>query len=578
MSRYIFENLKQGTSLVFSDPQRRIRCYSAKDIAEFFAEAESMLCQGYAVAGYFTYEAGIPFVLGREPGTLLADFTVFKSYNKQPVVYADSQAIEIHDENFSVSKSEYLRNIRHIREEIQKGNLYQANYTMQKTFRHTSSAWNLYNWLKQLFTVEYAAFIENEDEAVISFSPELFFSVTDGEIKTRPMKGTSARGRFTEEDERLMQRLQQDAKNRAENSMIVDLLRNDLGKIAVAGSIKTQDLFAIEKYESVLQMTSTITASLKNNCSTFDIFKSLFPCGSITGAPKKASMQLIDSLEKQHRGVYSGAIGYFLPDNSCVFNVAIRSIVSRKQQAAFGTGSGIVWDSDAEMEYAETLLKTGFLSDKPFQLIETMLLANGKFRLLDRHLKRLERACAFYLFHYNKNPILQKLADIAAENPSGKYRVRILHYKSGKTEITASRLQQKPKTGLIRLSALRTDPGSSFTFHKTTNRNLYDSQYQQALAQGLSDYIFLNNQGNLTEGCISNIFLKINGNWFTPHREDGLLQGIFRNYLLEKYSRIQEAHLTEQDLLHCEQIILCSSLRGITRVKLQTENTPSQPL
>jgi para-aminobenzoate synthetase/4-amino-4-deoxychorismate lyase len=353
--------------------------------------------------------------------------------------------------------------------------------------------------------------------------------------------------------------------------MIVDLLRNDLGRICTMGSVHVEDLFTIERYETLLQMTSTVAGTLRPDLTFYDIFRALFPSGSITGAPKIRTMQIIRDLEQHARGIYTGAIGHISPNRSATFNVAIRTLTLNNGHAAMGVGGGIVADSDPAAEYRECLLKASFLTHAPndFQLIETILW-NGAFDLLTEHLDRLAASAAYFNFTFDRDAIITQLKSQAVTfEPNVKYRVRLLLDDAGTTTITSIPLTTKP-TGLICLSTEATSSTDLFLHHKTTRRTLYDRLYQQAIAQNCDDVIFFNERGELTEGAICNIFLRKGNTLFTPPLTSGVLPGIYRRYILETNPHAKEKVLTLEDLHTADTIYICNSVRGMNEVKLNT--------
>ena len=358
--------------------------------------------------------------------------------------------------------------------------------------------------------------------------------------------------------------------------MIVDLLRNDLGKVCKAGSVKVKKLFEVEKYETLFQMTSTIEGVLKQGTTYRDIFKSLFPSGSVTGAPKIRSMEIINELEKERRGVYTGAIGFMSPHEEAIFNIAIRTPVIEKHAGVMGIGSGIVWDSDAEDEHKECSLKMKFLTDpvQKFRLLETMLHHKGKYRLLNEHIQRLRESAEYFGFPFNAEELLHALGKNTGElGQKEKQRIRVLVDRKGKINIENFKLDfnKSDKIGYTAITKEKTDSKNIFLFHKTTNRSVYDEMYERARERGLIDFIFTNEKGEITEGCISNIFIKRKGKLITPHVECGLLNGIMRQYILKKIKNVIEDIITPDDLRDSEKIFLSNSIRGIMRVELANE-------
>ncbi|MEO6909560.1 MAG: chorismate-binding protein, partial [Edaphobacter sp.] len=373
--------------------------------------------------------------------------------------------------------------------------------------------------------------------------------------------------------------LQNDPKNHCDHVMIVDLLRNDIGRICTMGSVQVDNIFSVEQYQTLLQMTSTVSGTLRPGLTYYDIFKGMFPSGSITGAPKIRTMQIIHELEEAPRGIYTGSIGYMAPDGSSTFNVAIRTLDLHEDRADMGVGGGIVADSNAHEEYRECLLKAEFLvrARRDFELIETMLWDCG-FRLLSLHLDRMEASASYFSFPFDRAAVSARLVEKSALFETGDlYRVRLLLDEAG--EVTVSYAKHAPDTaaaGRIRISPERTSSGDVFLRHKTTRRELYESEFARCRAEGFDDVIFLNEQGEVTEGAISNIFVRRADKLLTPPLSSGVLPGVFRRHLLETDERAREAVLMVQDLESADTIYLCNSLRGLREVKLSRVD-PSLP-
>ncbi len=420
-------------------------------------------------------------------------------------------------------------------------------------------------------SVSYSAFIRFKNWDVLSLSPELFFRRDKNKLIAKPMKGTIKRGVDNSDDIAKSCELYNSIKNRAENVMIVDLLRNDIGKISRIGSVKVNKLYEIEKYETLFQMTSTIESQLKNDTSWSKLIKSIFPSGSVTGAPKINTMRIIDKLEKESRGIYTGSIGYITPDDCGVFNVAIRTVVINKAQRCgeMGIGSGIVYDSSAETEFDECILKANFLTSKyiDFQLIETILLQDHKYYLLDLHLKRLKGSSEYFGFRYNEEEIIKALNDNCSKE---KYRVRLLLSKNGKITIMKTKLDEiDPGTKIVTFSDIKIDPNNIFCYHKTTNRGLYDQELKKAREKGYFDVLFINNRDEVTEGAISNIVIRDKDIYYTPPVKSGLLKGVFRQHLFESNFPIAEKVLRKEDIMNSKNIYLINSVRGMVEVVLK---------
>ncbi|HGG9288469.1 TPA: chorismate-binding protein [Neisseria meningitidis] len=482
----------------------------------------------------------------------------------------------------SVSETDYLDRIRQIYEAIRRGDTYQINYTTRLHLQAYGNPVSLYRRLRQ--PVPYAVLshlpdAEGQSAWTLCFSPELFLKIgSDGTISTEPMKGT-APILGDGQDERRAAELQADPKNRAENVMIVDLLRNDLGKISQTGTVCVPEPFKVSRFGSVWQMTSTIQAQALPHTSFADILRAAFPCGSITGAPKKMSMQIIESLEAEARGLYTGSIGYLNPCSGGLgfegtFNVVIRTLSLTPlsdgiYQGVYGVGSGIVIDSDPAAEYRECGWKARFLNElRPdFGIFETLRAENGRCTLLDRHLCRLKtsaQALNLPLPDGCENQIKQYIADL----PDGAFRVKALLASDGisLSRAVLNRLTDKQRV-IISPAVL---PAQNYLRRfKTTCRALFDQAWQTAETQGAFDSLFFNSDGILLEGGRSNVFIKHRGQWLTPSLDLDILNGIMRQAVLDepqKYlqtNQVIETHITQKTLQEAEEIRLSNALRGV---------------
>ena len=576
-------------SYLFLQPLRTIAANRLEELPRLFEQIDAALQDGCHVAGYFGYECGYHFEnfqrislersslplawLGVYRDPVVFDHLLGQTLNEAvlpeiqvhfdtvPDVFADTVSLQI-------SHEEYTSRVRRIKDYIAAGDTYQVNFTDRVEMDVACSAMSAFQSLSRHQPVAYSAFLNLPDCQILSLSPELFFRMDEGRITTRPMKGTMPRGLDLADDHRAMLRLQSDEKNRSEHVMIVDLLRNDLGRICTMGSVKVEDLFTIEKYQTLLQMTSTVSGTLRQGLSYYDIFRNIFPSGSITGAPKIRTMQIIRELEQSPRGVYTGAIGYFAPGGKAAFNVAIRTLLLREGRAAMGVGGGIVADSEPASEYRECLLKASFLTRRyrDFQLIETMLWDNGLVRL-DLHLQRLEDSASYFGFSYDRNAIEAELRQACAVLiPGIEYRVRLLSGPLGEATVLVTEINLTASPLRVRLSTQSVSSTNYFLRHKTTHRQFYEDQLAAARQDGFDEVLFTNERGELTEGAISNLFLRIGGRWFTPPLSCGVLPGIFRRHLLETESMAEEKVLTLNDLRAADAIYLCNSLRGLRQV------------
>ena len=583
-------------SFVFLKPIDVIETLSLDQIPSIFQRIEEELSKGRYVAGYLVYECGYHFDDVIQGVTSASPFVWFGVY-ENPIVYnhslnkwfglqkqnnqetnSDHYSIDdirfiVGDSSRDLTEENYRSAIAVIKNYIESGDVYQINFTGRILFCFKGSIIALYDTLKKKQRVAYGGILQTNRETIISLSPELFFRRHGDRIITRPMKGTARRGRTNREDNEIREWLRADEKSRAENVMIVDILRNDLGKISVIGSVKTVDLFSVEQYETLFQMTSTIESTLLPNVSYYEIFKALFPSGSVTGAPKIRAMQIIHELEKSPREVYTGAIGFISPNDEAVFNVAIRTIALRNRDGMFGTGGGIVSDSDSKSEYEECLLKAEFLLSKPvdeFVLIETILWDHG-YKLIDKHLKRLEESAKYFGYPHALDETSSLLNNATDKfNLQRCYKVRLTLDRSGKCTVESWEIDNTPgsERELIMLSKVRTYSENKFLYHKTSMRHVYDSSYRDAVGRRFFDVIFMNEKNQITEGAISNIWIKKNGKYLTPPITCGLLNGVYRQYLLETQVNASEEILSLDDLLSAESIYVCNAIRGLRTVEL----------
>jgi len=562
-------------NFLFTDPVKIITCKKPADLQKCFRKMETYRRKGYYLAGFFAYELGYFLEEILNPYCPEHDYPLmwFGVYNEPGRRLPDSSENEnlnyyLSEPRLAINYPRYEKAIRKIKDCIARGETYQINYTSRYDFNFIGSIFDFYGQLKKNQQVSYSAFIHYDGNTIISLSPELFFRIDAKQnIMVKPMKGTaplSASAHW----------LRHDMKNASENVMIVDLLRNDLGRICLPGSVKVKKLFEVEKYETLLQMTSTVTGKLQKGINIFDMVKSLFPCGSVTGAPKIQSMKIIRTLEKGPRNIYTGAIGFFAPDGQAVFNVAIRTIDLQRQeenkyQARMGIGGGIVDDSRPEEEFAECRLKAQFLINNmpEFALIETMLSTNGIIKYLSRHLQRLKASAEFFSIPCSIDKIKTALRAYA-EKLNGDIRLRLLLKSGGSIVIQHQSVASRPVHPIVAVSKHKTNAGDPFLYHKTTRRKLYDEEFKKYSEQGYCDVLFRNEKDEITEGAISNVFVFIKGRWCTPPLSCGLLNGIARQVTMNKLNARKKT-LRIKDLKKADKIILTNSIRGITNVIYQ---------
>lgn len=587
-------------SWLFQQPKQHLRC-TVEQWPRFWERCEDVLAQGFYLAGWFAYEFGyflepaLKKLRDLPADLLLADLGVFSRpvcfdhelgqwLGPEPDLRSQALAgpVTVGSASLSLSREQYLPLIHQIKDYIKAGDTYQVNYTLKLFFDFQGDGIDLYLKLRANQGVGYGAYIRQADQQILSLSPELFFAKDGRHCTVRPMKGTMQRGRTPAEDQERIDFLRHDAKNRSENVMIVDLLRNDLGRLAKAGTVHTRSLFDVESYESLHQMTSTITAQLPEKLSLAQLFTALFPCGSVTGAPKIRTMEIIHELEHKPRGVYTGAIGYLAPTGAACFNVPIRTVVLNEGRGEMGIGSGIVADSDPEEEWRECLLKADFFRHgQEFALIETMLWQpDSGYWLLEQHLERLLASARHFNFQLPYQQLSQQLADFAQDMAAVPQRVRLLLDKEGKCQLSTTSCQSPIATTLAQASHLKPEARCTlasetvsssdiFLYHKTTKRDLFNHCWQLAEQQGDIDMLFVNELGQVTQGAISNLFIKRQGEFITPPLTSGLLPGVLRQHLLaSEGDHLKEEPLTVADLLAAEAIFLGNSVRGLVAVRL----------
>src|ERR1041385_2364647 len=538
--------------LQFDSPSRELIASKTSEVLSVLDFAEREAKAGAYVAVMLSYEAAPAFdsVLAvREP----ADFPLVWAATFDAATDLANHESRLASNSWAprVSRSEYDDAVSRIKELIAAGDTYQVNYSFPLTSSFNGDAYAWYRTLCEAQGAQYPAYIELGRYRVLSLSPELFFERRGNRVVTKPLKGTVRRGRWTAEDEELAQWLRQSTKDRAENVMIVDLLRNDLGKVSVPGTVEVTSLFELERFETVWQMTSTVESTLREGTSLGDLMTALFPCGSITGAPKIRTMQIIRELERYPRGAYTGAIGLLKPGGDCVFNVAIRTVMidTKAQQATFGVACCVTIDSTAEREYEECLVKSRFLYSeaREFQLFESLLLEDGEYFLFAEHLERLRNSAEYFGFRFPEERIREELRSVA-----GSGKVRLTLWKDGRIETHVSPLQPA-RDQQVRLATTPVDSSDRFLFHKTTLRDFTSK-----------DRIYWNERGEITESSIANIVVLIDGQLYTPPITSGLLAGIFRNHLLA-LGKIRERVISIEELQNAEEFFLINSVRKWVR-------------
>lgn len=588
-------------SRLYSEHIETLSCSDSRAFPALLARMEQALQRGLHAVGLFSYELG-PELMGtaqRPAEQPLAQILLFKSYRQLSTGQVQAWLLErsegqsadtgghglsagIANVQANVSESQFAETIARIHAYIVAGDIYQANYTYHLRFDAFGSLPALYLRLRQRQPVPYGALIALPDgRAVLSFSPEMFVRHENGRLTACPMKGTAPADTDPLQNAANAHALANDPKNRAENLMIVDLLRNDFGRIAALGSVAVPELFEVKRYGSVLQMTSTIRAQLREDVTLEQIFSALYPCGSITGAPKRRAMQVIRELEPDPRGIYTGSIGWFdpIPNNATqrigdfCLSVPIRTLALQAplgggiRSGEMGVGAGIVHDSKSAEEYAECRLKAQFLTglQHDFTLFETLHATRSQgYRHLALHLKRLRASAEYFGFAYAEDKVCDALKDALGKLPlGGAYRARLSLDQSGQCVVQAAPLTPLPAQVKVLIGALPTNAADLFLRHKTTHRTRYDAAWRDAEVKGAFDTIFTNTAGELTEGGRSNIFLLLQGRWYTPPLQSGVLPGVMRSLLLtDPLWAASERRLTLADLRTAERVVVCNALRG----------------
>lgn len=583
----LHDNLTGGPSLLFARPRRVLETDRLEDVPRLLAEAEAEAAGGAHVAGYLAYEAGFAFeerlrpLMPERPGVPLVWLGVYdapreltRAAARDFIAAAAGDEARIEDLSVGLDEEAYRAAFDRVMEWIRSGDVYQVNLTFRAAFRLAGDPVALYRDLARKQPVGHGAYLDTGRYRILSLSPELFVENRAGCLTARPMKGTIARGVTPAEDRALAAHLMADEKSRAENLMIVDLLRNDLGRVAEIGSVAVPDLFHVEPYRGLHQMTSTVTAELRPGTGFADVMRALFPCGSVTGAPKIRAMQIIRAVENAPRGVYCGSIGHLAPGGDFRFNVAIRTaVIDREGRGEIGIGGGVVADSQVEAEYAEALLKLDFLRApyRPLDLIETLLYEPGAgFVLLDRHLDRLEASAVRFGIAVERAEIAARLGH--AVEGRGRSRVRLVLDEDGGIDLTVADL---PYGALQAMRfAVAAEPVNSrdpLLYHKTTRRDFYDGTRKALSAElGVDEAVFLNERGEVCEGSFTNVFVEREGRLLTPALACGLLPGTLRAELIES-GRAEEAVLMPEDLAAADAVYLGNSVRGLVPAVLIRE-------
>ena len=563
-----------GERYTFTQPIKELKTRDLAEVADLLAQVESYQEQGYYVVGYVSYEAAPAFEekLAVHKTSLLGEyllyFTVHDKVEISPIPLTYEEVDLPSNWQEVTSAEDYEKAIAQIHHHLRQGDTYQVNYTVQLSQELKSDPLAIYNRLVVEQKAHYNAFIQHDDVAILSISPELFFEQDDRLLTTRPMKGTTRRGLTNQADLKEASWLEADPKNRAENMMIVDLLRNDMNRISEIGSEQVTHLCQVEQYSTVWQMTSTIESRLRPEVDLVQAFQALFPCGSITGAPKISTMEIIQKTEKSPRGVYCGTIGILLPKGKRIFNVAIRTLQMQGNQAIYGVGGGITWDSKWEGEYQETKQKSAVLyrQEPRFELLTTGCIHQGELTFLDQHVTRLREASRYFAYPYDESKLLKELQEeLAHLDLNLDYRCRIALQKNGTFHLEITELTDLPASYLqAQLTEQKLDLATPFTYFKTSQRD--------HLGQSDHEQIFHLPDGSLLETTIGNLVLEIEGQLYTPPAHLPLLDGIYRRHLLET-QQVEEKLLTLNDLIDADRIYACNALRGLYELDFQRKDS-----
>ena len=567
-NKLVIHDAKLKHWLCFQNPDEIIKADSVDQVVPKLQLVNDLVAkhQMYA-AGFISYEASTAFdsvLETHSPGSF--PLLWFGLYKKPEIIELPKPTLPTEYQlNWkpSVSEAEYHQTISKIKEYIALGETYQVNYTLRLNAPFNGDSWELFLKLIQAQNADYGAYIDIDNFAICSASPELFFDLDGNNLTSRPMKGTAARGLTLATDHDIANQLHFSEKNRAENVMIVDMIRNDMGKIANINTVKVPHLFNVEKYPTVWQMTSTVTA--KTTASISEIIEALFPCASITGAPKARTMQIIQKLENTPRRIYTGCIGFISPQRQAQFNVAIRTVLIDKEnsQAEYGVGGGIVWDSVSSDEYQECQIKAQVLTlNQPdFSLLETILWQpdHGYF-VLDYHLQRLQASAIYFDFNLDINSLKTQLDKLTKTFSNQAYKVRLLLDSCGEITYQTMPLSSVNNQEFVKLGMCSTpvDSNNLFLYHKTTNRQVYETA--KAAFPDCDDVLLWNERGEITETCIGNIVVELNREFLTPPVKCGLLAGTFRADLLEK-GKIREEIITMEMLKYSNRIYIINSVQ-----------------
>lgn len=547
------------------------------ELSECFNRIEEFQRAGKYVVAAIPYEAARGFDIAQSahsPGLLpLAWFAAFVSLLESN----DAQdTFELSAPKVQTSETEYVSAVNKSLGHIRTGDIYQVNFTLRAQCEFSGSAIGAFNVLSRAVPVPYSAFVDTGAVKIVSLSPELFLKRKGSELISQPMKGTASRKPSWDADEAARLALEHSEKDRAENTMIVDLMRNDFGRVCKTGSVTVSELCKTLRYPTVHQMISTVRGELREGVSLFEIFQATFPPGSVTGAPKVRATEIIADLETTSRGIYCGSLGLFFPNGDFVCNVAIRTLEINGNVVTLGIGSGIVADSDPAREWEEVLLKAKFAERRPqqFALYEAFRWEPGVgYRNLHSHLRRLKHSCDYFSRPFPIKQILAVLRVMKTKLGDRPNRIRLdVNYDDVTYQLLPDELSWPREGVVVMIPNARLDPEDPRLYHKTTLRPEKTIAREQAKSHGAHECLFLNTRGEFTEGAISSILFKLNGQWFAPSLSCGLLPGVWRDQQIQS-GRAKESVITFGELHKLEEIVIGNSVRGEARiVKVILEN------
>ena len=558
---------------VFADPREIVVATRPDQVRAALRTVEQRLATGCYAAGFLAYEAATAFDPAMTAHPDSGPLLWFGIYARPPRPFrCRAAAHELPGLRLTprIDFAAYAERIARIKDYLAKGDIYQANFTIRAEASDPGlpPPEELFATLFHDHPTPFAAFVNTGESRMVSLSPELFLDRRGRRLTSSPMKGTARREPQPERDLAVAAGLAADAKNRAENLMIVDMVRNDFGRVCRPGSIRVRPLFRVDTYATVHQMISTVHGELSDRAGLEEIFAAAFPAASITGAPKIRAMEVIRELEEETRGIYTGSIGCVAPDGDFLFNVAIRTLEFQRGRCRLGIGGGIVADSTAPSEWQECLLKSSFASrprEPEFRVLETMLQRPGHgIDFLEEHLLRAARSQRYFGRPWREAAIRRRIGELPC--PAGPARVRMTVAATGKADFTVTPLVAagwKRSPARLIMAGETVDRHDVFAYHKTTRRELYDRSHRRALELNCDEAVFCNTDGEITEGGISNILIKLEGRWYTPPLSSGLLDGIWRRHAVAEY-RAEEKVLYTDDLFRAEQIVIGNSVRGAT--------------